>query len=209
MLGYPCLRTAMISAVMSSLCWIQPTIANANEKVLMFRDGLNGYNATQDTYIASGKPGENFGNRAVLLADGMDGANDELMTLIQWSIPDIPPDLDVSGVSIKLQIINRSFSSYKILAVTQAWQEPSVTWYDLKFDKNQQIEIATFTPRSKGPIDVTLNAAGVALIRAWIRGDIPNNGIMIRASDTRDGVDFRSSEYSHIDERPMLVITYK
>ena len=181
----------------------------AKDNILQLQDGLNGYNATQDSYVASGKPGENFGNKASLLADGIDGDNDELVTLIKWELHDLPENLEITAATLKLHIHNRSFGEYKVYAVMQPWLEPAVTWYDLNFSENQQIEIATFHPRTKGPYEISLNGAGISLVQAWVNGDVTNHGLMIRAADTRDGVDFRSSEYSHIDKRPMLEITYQ
>ena len=75
-----------------------------------------------------------------------------------------------------------------------------------------QIEVAqigNFTPNSTGNYEVTLNAAGIALIQSWVSGTATNNGLSIESGGTRNGLEMRSSEYSTQSQRPKLTITYE
>jgi hypothetical protein len=46
------------------------------------------------------------------------------------------------------------------------------------------------------------------LVQGWLNGTISNNGVTVR-STSADGVDFRSSEYGTVSQRPTLSITYQ
>lgn len=57
-------------------------------------------------------------------------------------------------------------------------------------DRDEEISIA---------LDVT------SLVRAWLSGDIPNQGVLLRSS--RGSLKMRSREHAHTEVRPKLVIT--
>jgi hypothetical protein len=172
------------------------------------RDGLNGYAGTQDTYVASGVAGSNFGTSAAVLADGADGANGELVSLLKWSVTNIPGTAIVNSVRVKLQAFNPSTGTYRLYARNAAWAESTATWANTNVAGNQGSEIGSFVPSTNGLHTITLNSAGIALVQGWLNGTISNNGVTVR-STSADGVDFRSSEYGTVSQRPTLSITYQ
>ena len=182
--------------------------AGSTTVTVELRDGLNGYAGTQDTYVASGVPGSNFGASATVLADGSDGTNGELVSLLKWGLTGIPSTAIVKSVRVKLQAFNPSAGTYRLYARNVAWSESTATWTNANVSGSQGAEIGSFVPNSNGLHTITLNAAGISLVQGWLNGTVDNNGLTIRSTSS-DGVDIRSSEYGTVSQRPALSITYQ
>lgn len=183
--------------------------AGSTPVTVTLRDGLNSYAGTQDSYVASGKTGNNYGTTAAVLADGADGSNGELVALLKWSVASIPASASVTNATVTLRVSNASAGTYKLYARNASWSEGSVTWANGNIAGSQGTEIGSFTPTATGSHTLTLNAAGIALVQGWVNGSQANNGFTIRASGTSDGVDMRSSEYGTASQRPALTVTYQ
>ncbi|HEU4776742.1 MAG TPA: DNRLRE domain-containing protein [Telluria sp.] len=172
------------------------------------RNGLNGYAGTEDTYVASGASGANFGASTAVLADGADGANGELVSLLKWSLTGIPSSATVKSVRVQVRTFNPSAGTYRLYARNAAWAESTATWANANIAGSLGIEIGSFLPNSNALYTITLNAAGIALVQGWLNGTGANHGLTIR-STSADGIDFRSSEYGTVSQRPTLSITYQ
>ncbi|MDM5177934.1 DNRLRE domain-containing protein [Massilia sp. DJPM01] len=182
--------------------------AGSTTVTLDLRDGLNGYTGTQDTYVASGVTGSSFGTSAAVRADGSDGTNGELVSLLKWSVAGIPSTATVKSVRVKLQTFNPSAGTYRLYARHSAWAESTATWANANIAGSQGTEIGTFVPSANGLQTITLNSAGISVVQGWLNGTIANHGLTIRSSSS-DGVDFRASEYGTVSQRPTLSITYQ
>jgi phosphodiesterase/alkaline phosphatase D-like protein len=182
--------------------------AGSTTVTVELRDGLNGYAGTQDTYVASGVPGSNFGTSATVLADGSDGTNGELVSLLKWGLTGIPSTAIVKSVRVKLQAFNPSAGTYRLYARNVAWSESTATWTNANVSGSQGAEIGSFVPNANGLHTITLNSAGINLVQGWLNGTVDNNGLTIRSTSS-DGVDIRSSEYGTVSQRPALSITYQ
>lgn len=182
--------------------------AGSTTVTLDLRDGLNGYAGTQDTYVASGANGSNFGNSSGVLADGSDGSNGELVSLLKWSLTGIPTTATIQSVRVKVQVFNPSSGTYRLYARNTSWAESTATWANANIAGSQGTEIGNFLPSANGTYTITLNAAGIALVQGWLNGSIANNGLTVRSSSS-DGIDMRSSEYGTVSQRPTLSITYQ
>lgn len=181
-----------------------------NIQTLRFQNNVaptSSYNGTIDTYIASGAANRNFGNALEILADGNDGSNGELATLLQWDISSIPSGATITKAQVILDIFNPSSGSYNIYDNAIDWSESSATWSKLDPRRNRQALVASFSPVSARPHTIDLNSAGVAMVQDWV--DNKNNGIIIMSSGTGDGIDIRSSEYRNSNLRPELLVTYR
>ncbi|UUZ46598.1 DNRLRE domain-containing protein [Massilia sp. B-10] len=84
--------------------------------------------STQDTYVASGASGSNFGSSTAVLADGADGSNGELASLLKWSVTGIPSTATVMSVRVQLRTFNLSTGTYRLYARNAAWAESTATW---------------------------------------------------------------------------------
>lgn len=185
------------------------TLATGSTTVTVdLRDGLNGYAGTQDTYVASGASGSNFGSATAVLADGADGSNGELASLLKWSVTGIPSTATVMSVRVQLRTFNPSSGTYRLYARNAAWAESTATWANANIAGSQGSEIGSFLPRSNTQYTITLNAAGIAMVQGWLNGSVANHGLTIR-STSADGIDLRSSEYGTLSQRPTLSITYQ
>jgi hypothetical protein len=171
--------------------------------------GLNGYAGAEDTYIASGQPGTNFGSAAALLADGADGTNGRMASLLKWNVSSIPATATVTDVRIALSAFNASAGTYNVYASNAVWTAGSATWSSVNPLGTVGTLIGTFTPAPIGNVSIQLNAAGIALVQSWVKGTAVNNGIVVMDAGTTDGTDFRSSEYGVQAERPKLTVVYR
>jgi len=185
------------------------TDAGSAPVTLDMREGVNGYSGNIDSYVADGKPGNNYGNSTEILADGSDGSNGRLMTVLKWDVSAIPSAASVDSVVVTLQVSNRSRGTYKLYALNTGWSEDNVTYNSLDPLNNIGAEIGSFNPNATGSKQITLNAAGIALVQDWVDGSAANNGFLIMDASSTDGLDMRSSEYGTSSQRPMLSVTYQ
>src|SRR5205823_2029030 len=68
--------------------------------------------------------------------------------------------------------------------------------------------VGTITAPTTGPRTISLNAAGIALVRSWINSPSTNNGILIGNPTVTDGMAFGSKEAPTALNRPKLTVTY-
>ncbi len=173
-----------------------------------FKPNNLSFSDAQDSYIRQTSPSTNFGNEAVLLADGVDqdpsnGLFGEVRSVISWDVSDIPPNATIESATIDLFHTNTSTGSYGIYEAKVPWSEESVTWNNFDDPNNTGTELLGFV-NSSGP--TSFNQAGLDLIQGWIDGSIPNNGIIIKSIDTNDGIDINSSEAA--DNQPVLNVKF-
>ena len=165
------------------------------------------YQGGEDTYIASGRSSTNYGNDSEILADGSDGSNGELATLLKWDLSSIPSGATVSEASIELEVFNPSSGSYSLYLNGQSWSESGATWNSIDPNNTRGSLVASFSPSSSGNYKLTLNSSGLTALQSWINGT-SNTGFVLMTGGTSDGIDMRSSEYSSAAVRPKLSITY-
>lgn len=183
-------------------------VTNSGNMLAELQNGLSGYVGTQDTYVASGNPNDFWGNDEDILADGSDGSNDELVTLLQWDVSSIPNTAIVTGVSVVLDVFNRSSGEYRLSVMEQVWSESTATWNNTAPTSHRGALLASFIPSNTDVYDIELNAAAIALVQAWVQGSTPNHGVMIESAGSNNGIDMRSSEYASWAQRPKLKIEY-
>jgi Calcineurin-like phosphoesterase/Purple acid Phosphatase, N-terminal domain len=172
------------------------------------QNGLNGYRSMEDTHIASLRPRANHGRSAVLLADGSDGSNGRLMSLVKWNALPIPAGAVVESARLGLMLSEGSAGTYNVYSVKVPWSEATATWSRLRPVSTAGALVGTIAPGGAGPREITLNTAGVALVQGWIDGTAANNGLMILDAGTSDGLAARSSEERAVWMRPKLIVTY-
>ncbi|WP_437877264.1 DNRLRE domain-containing protein [Sorangium sp. So ce513] len=175
------------------------------------------YSGSTDATIKEGAATTNFGAATTCEADGDDGSGVDKYCLLKWTVSGIPAGSTVQSASITLQVIDGSSNTYSLYEVKRSWSESAVTW------NNATGSTTWATAGAKGSTDrgglvgsvtggtgsrtITLNAAGVALVQAWVDGT-SNDGILIASTSNTDGIDFASSEHGTVSYRPKLTITY-
>lgn len=171
------------------------------------QEGLTGYTGASDTYVASGQPSTNYGSSLALLADG-ENTSGRLITLLKWLTDSIPKGKTVTAVALQMNVFDSTTEAYDIYAMDLGWAENTATWSNTDPINNKGALLGSFAPLTTGVYTITLNAAGVALVQSWVNGSA-NNGLMIADSNSRNGIDIRSSERATISTRPKLTITYQ
>ncbi|MCP4265962.1 MAG: DNRLRE domain-containing protein [Candidatus Brocadiaceae bacterium] len=180
------------------------------------------YTGTSDSYIFENEPNNNFGNDADLRIDGNDpsGTNNDVTTLISWDITSIPAGSTVLSASVTFQVFNYSNSSYELYQTLRSWNETQTTWNQAENGNSWQVAgaqgaidrgttvLGSIIATSSGSYTIPLNTTGLTVIQDWINGVYPNNGFVISNSNSSDGLDVRSREYSNAAQRPKLTIVY-
>ncbi len=69
--------------------------------------------------------------------------------------------------------------------------------------------LGILSPRAKGSYTAFLNEAGLAQVRAWVDGSVDNQGFAIYDHSTNDGLNFRSSNYGTVAQRPKLTLIHR
>jgi hypothetical protein len=189
----------------------------------LVNDDISGYNGTQETTLISSFPNINMGNDKTLSIDGLDSfvvtdpvtlkqnvKNTELIGLIQWDIPEALKGGELRSVALRFDVKDVSFDQFEIYAMNQAWQEREVTFAKANLAENHGTTLlGNFTPSNKGTTLVTLNAAGNALVQAWMDGTKDNHGFVIRVQKGgTDGVDIKSSNEKDVVKKPVMIIQY-
>lgn len=187
---------------------------------LAFQDGLFpslAYAGTRDTYINARSTGTNYGTADTLLIDG----SPDLATLLKWDVSAIPTGSVVTSAAIELYVTNTSSGAYEVYALQRAWDELSATWQQYAAGLNWSSAganstadhgsavLGTASPSSTGALRITLNAAGIAAVQAWVNDPAANHGILLQDYTISSGADFNSSETANAAQRPKLIIGYE
>ena len=160
--------------------------------------------ATDDTFVSTSQATQNFnGSSEGLLADGLDTTYGAMEALIKWDVSSLPECADISAASVQIDVFNPSSGNYQIFAGTNSWSESSATWNAIGGSAHRGVLMGSFNPSSTGVKTITLSSAGITAIKGWLQGG--NNGIVIAANGSTDGIDFRSQETGFT---PKLILTY-
>ncbi len=187
-----------------------------------FQDGVSpdaSYSGTSDTYLSEEAPTLNSGSNIVLLVDGSDPSPYDKLSLIRWDISSIPMNFTVQSADIIFNVTNASSGAYQVYEVKRAWDENVANWttaasgslWELPGAQGASDRGATvlgdLAADATGAYTLTLNAAGVAVVQAWVSDPSTNFGFVIANPDTADGIDLNSSDAGTATNRPILSIT--
>lgn len=191
-----------------------------------FRNGENAYTGASDTKIAEQYPTTGYDTATVQVVDGDEpsGGGKDVATLIRWDNLGIPSDAVVTSASITIYIgggsNSASSTAYPLYAVTRPWRAATATWEladqgaawatqgAMGATDREAASIGATPTNKSGSATITLNAAGIAKVQAWVQDPSTNQGIVIASSSNTDGLSLYSSEYSTVANRPMLSVTY-
>ena len=184
--------------------------------MLMFQDGVSGYDATVDTFIHAGSPTANNAAATVLVCDGaMPAAADDRQVLLRFdsifgdNIDQIPLGSTIQSASLTVMITNASLTGASLHRMTQAWLDTN-NWntFNVNGDGIQPgteceaaADVSSFlNATSSHSIDVT------ASLVAWSAGQTNNGWVWINNGD--DSWQFNSSEFGTVGSRPKLSVTF-
>ena len=215
------LRLTAFDGLLSAFDEMTVTVASNTAPIsIAFQDGLFptvNYNGTRDTKLNGSSTGTNYATASTLDLDGSPDISD----LLYWDISAIPAGSVIESVTLQFNVTNTSSHAYPIYVMQCAWDEFTATWNQASnssswaaagaqgsSDHGTQA-VATITATNTGLMQITLNAAGVAAVQAWVNDPASNRGLIIQDYSNSNGADINSREASAAAQRPKLMVTYR
>jgi hypothetical protein len=182
--------------------------------IVTFREGVNGYAGTQDTFISIGTPTTDNGSDTTIEMDTADDGVGGEFLLIRFDnifgsgANQVPSKAKILFASLTIQITNTGADPlmHRMLV---PWQESS-TWASLTDGiATDDVEAALtedqlFEGGTAGKVIIPL---ALGTLQAWSDGTKPNHGWVFAPAGT-DGTDVSSSEHATLDQRPLLTIVW-
>ncbi len=202
---------------------------------LRLREGWNGYNGVEDTWIGgaacSGVTGDvgttphGAEERLSLRASGQGGVPDTgvCSALLRFDLTMIPPGSRIIEAHLSIKGIRQSNSArlyFRVFDVHKRWLESQATWYQARNGLPWAAPGATGAADRPAPqLDVgvlsgSLPAFGwgrvyiTPLVQRWVDHPATNNGVLLVSHGNFVQWDVASSEYANTAWRPALEILY-
>ena len=190
---------------------------------LTFQQGDGGaYSTTEDTYIEASSPNTSNGGLSDLFVMNASGAPSKNVLIRFPNIfgpnpGQVPPGAVIESAALQVTVSNKgdALSAYQVL---EPWSEGSATWNSRGAGLGPWTNPGALSPTSRSTIaeSTTTGSIGVKsfditqAVRNWSTDPATNFGITVQQTSifTRDGVHFRSKEYSTISARPKLTVTF-
>ncbi|MCH8044616.1 MAG: tandem-95 repeat protein [Planctomycetes bacterium] len=194
--------------------------------VMSFQDGVfptPQYDGTRDVPIFASDADANFGDTAILRADAeQSSTGSPVWSLISFDISDIPAAATVNSVSLTVNITNTTAEpGFHLFEMKTSWIESQATWNSPSegttweepgamdpSDAGTTI-LGTLSGIALGSLEVSLNAAGVALVQRWIENAETNQGFVLANADNNNSVRFDSREGTTAANRPLLAVDFQ
>ena len=177
--------------------------------VVVFQDGLNGYEGTRDTYIYDVSPETARGTETTFVQDINTG--DERRSLLLFDLSSIPENAIISSAELQFYVSaeGQGFNMYRMY---QPWDEAiTFTSNGGHFDADDIDAESTINanwPGDDGYTGYITVTVSPETIEDWIDGTLVNNGWLMIATDVDDGQQLRSREYTTQADRPKLTVEY-
>jgi len=201
---------------------VNPTGAATSQS---FQDGVfptASYAGMRDVRIIQDDPGTNHGLSSRLIMDGDEpsGTGRNVFTLIKWDISSIPPGSRVESAYIEVYVTNPTAETYEMYRMGRNWSESQATWEEYRTGNPWEIPGAygvgdrgstvrgTITSGAVGFARIQMNAAGVALVQAWVNDPAGNTGVIIANTGNADGLGFDSRQSATPAQRPRLKVSF-
>ncbi len=174
--------------------------------------------AIADTYLDNGSATTNFGTSATLAVSG----KPDDATLLKWDLSSIPAGSTLQSAKLSLNVTGASANTYEIYELKRSWTESQATWKkatsavnwqtagaDGAMDRSTTV-LGTVTASATGILNVTLNAAGLAVVQGWVNSPATNFGFVLQDYDNanKDDLVFSSRESTVAANRPQLQVVY-
>ncbi len=188
-------------------------LAGGGDVTVTFRNGVNGYTGTVDTFLRAEQPTTSQGANQELQWDLEEsGANSPQFALVRFDgifgngAGQIPSGIFVTSAALTYTVFEAGDGSDV--------NEAAVTWDETSTYNNfggeagvQPDEYGTYVDSTVGNPVGTYSIDVTSSVAAWVSNPSLNRGWVFRPLGT-DGVDARSSEYTTVANRPLLSVTY-
>ncbi|WP_147451063.1 DNRLRE domain-containing protein [Corallococcus llansteffanensis] len=181
------------------------------------------YAGVSDTWLQEGLPSTNAGVDTLLRMDRdyPSASGQSANALLRFDLSTLPAGATVRSVKLTVNVTNRtSGEGFFLYAAGRDWNEAQATWARAtststwsaagargSADRGSSV-LGTLLPAVTGPYTVTLGAAGIAAVQAWVDNPASNRGFVLDANTNMDGLDLASSETTTLAQRPQLTVTY-
>lgn len=178
------------------------------------------YAGTADAALSQVEPDRAGGRAASIEVDGDETDRKDLSALLRWDLTAIPRTAVIQEAIVTLHVEGTSSGpGFALYAVLRPWTEEEATWLQaaagapwrgpgLRAGLDRAAAPAgAFQPSDKGPVRILLNAAGLAVVQAWVRAPAVNHGFAIVGAHS-DGFRFTAREHAEPSRRPRLTLRY-
>ncbi len=157
-----------------------------------------------DTYTQTGTPNQNFGTNANLrVASGVN-------SYLKFDLSNLPPGTsanDVANVTLRLWVNTVTTpGSFDIRRITGVWNESTLTSNTAPSLGSLEISGVTITAQD---VDSFVTVDLTPLVKDWINGIVPNNGLAIVANAVNTNIRFDSKENGQTSHESRLEIRLK
>lgn len=183
--------------------------------VLSFTPGVGGYSATVDTYIMGASPNTDHGAFGSVEWDGDDpgGTAQDKIALVRFDSifgagpGQVPLGATINSATLTYSAFNGGHPS-DVHEVLSDWSE-GVTYNAFGGDPGVQLdEYGDLVEAASAFVSIGVHSVDVtASVSTWSNAPAQNRGWVFLPTGT-NGVDFRSSEFSTIADRPRLEVVY-
>ena len=181
-----------------------------------FRQGVNGYTGTVDTYVRMDQPTNQFANAGIVLIDNDAPIAHGLIRFdnIFGSGPgQVPPNpyttwIEWARLTLRTSNDGDPIWFHRMLVPwneTNNWNELSTSGPGLQADNVEMAAVPDFTFTGSNPVPRVDTFDVTATVRGWLAGDFPNYGWGI-TNQIANGWQFDSSENTNVTNRPLLEI---
>jgi hypothetical protein len=137
---------------------------------------------SQDTYIASGQPTNNFGS-ATNMGIGYNSSGPQAMRmLMQFNLSGIPTNATVNSAVVymyQVSAVGQADMGFQAQYAVSPWNEYNATWNNTNYIGGATLPVGNF-PSTIGWLSIN----AVNLFRNWISGAEPNYGLIITGNET-------------------------
>jgi hypothetical protein len=184
--------------------------ALSEQITLTFQEGVNGYNATKDTYLNEGQPDDSLGDLTTSRVDGhsyTDEALVEFADIFGSGTNQIPFKSQIVSAILTLHVIDSGQCGAKVYQMLASWDEND-TWNDWTggIDSNGQEAATTWDAIVDGAPAGEINIDVTATLQRWSNDDANYGWALLPKEEfNTDGWEFYSSEGT---VPPKLQVTY-
>ncbi len=187
------------------LLFIIPLNLISQNQTISFRDGVDGYNGTVDTYIDNTNPNTPYGTSTGILWDGSPA---ELTTFIRFDNlfvsqgGPIPNNSYIVSATLTYYVYDAGDDA-AVSEVLLSWDN-SLTWNQFNFSN----DIGTFVGNAESGTANTYESFDVtSSLSSWSANPSLNNGWIFQFTGS-NGSDVYSSEWATVNQRPELTVVY-
>jgi len=211
-----CALLALVSLLLLSTDPGRGVQAQGTIQTLVLRQGQDGYGGYEDTYLSQYEPNTCFCGEDLPLV----GYRQQYAGLLRFDVSALPAHAVVTRATVQLFAASWSgaplhFGAYLVrrsVSMCEAtwlqaqdgnpWDVPGAgdPWTDRRAVPESSATVTR--PREWYELDLT------DVVQGWVRGDLPNNGVLLIAEPTDASFRFAGSGYYLRHERPGLVIEY-